>query len=68
MNLLIMWSSLSQAVFHVWLEHPSVWAELVVEVSNRRGADPSGPPADLPRKLLVRNARHGAGASPLCRR
>ena len=43
-------------MFHIWLEHPSLWEEVVAEVSTRNGADPAGPPPDQPRKILVRSA------------
>ena len=54
---LIMWAMPFQPLYHVWLEHPSMWDEWVVEVGRRNGAGPGGPPADQPRKLLVRKRR-----------
>ena len=46
-----------QVLFHVWLEHGTLWQEVLAGHSTRQGADPSGPPPDLPKKLVVRRAR-----------
>ncbi len=41
-------------LFHVWLEHGALWQEVLAGHSARQGADPSGPPPDLPKQMLVR--------------
>ena len=43
-----------QAFWHVWKHHTKLWEGLFAEVTARLGGDPSGPPDDLPRRLLVR--------------
>jgi len=44
-----------QVLFHVWLEHGALWQEVLAGHTARQGADPSGPPPDLPKKMLVRS-------------
>ena len=42
-----------QVLYHVWREHTPLWNDMLAEVYVRMGAPTTGPPADLPHRILV---------------